>query len=57
MCQICALGARYSRAHQDSLVFNLSQFVTVVEAKALVETKPLPEQSETRSPTNQEKSS
>jgi hypothetical protein len=37
MCKICALAARYTPVRQDSLVFNLSQFATVVTAKPLID--------------------
>ncbi len=35
MCKLCAFAARYVRVRQDSLVFDLSQFVGAVEAKPL----------------------
>jgi hypothetical protein len=37
MCKLCAFAAQYSRARQDSPVFNLSQFATAITAKPVTE--------------------
>ncbi|HEY9661085.1 MAG TPA: hypothetical protein V6C65_21750 [Allocoleopsis sp.] len=41
MCQVCALAARYQRIHkEESLVFDLSQFSTVLEVKPTANSPP-----------------